>query len=297
MKKSFVIALMSLTFLGQIACDNGKKEAEGRIENLNIDLENAEEAKATLQNELDNLKAEFDRLQSDVSNKDSLLSQKDTEIANKQKEIQSILSKKNATEAELRKAKDLISSLNADVNNYKNEIASLKSKNDSLQVANDTLKVNQGRLSENLEAQTKRADDTEALMKSTFSVSNYKIQGLLVRNSGKEVETDKAKRIDKIRVSFDIDPNQNADGQKEIYIAIYKPDGSLGKFKGANPGQIKTNSNGTIDYSDKVSFNYQRGSKQNISFDWEDYDFPKGLYKIDLYQNGMKIGQKSLDLK
>lgn len=290
MKKSFVIALICLSFLGQISCDNGKKEAEEKIENLNLNLENAEEAKATLQNEFDNLKAEFDNLKIDLSSKDSILSKKDTEIANKQREIQNILSNKNATEAELKKAKELINSLNADVASFKEEIAALKAEN-------DTLKINQERLEGNLTAETKRADDTEELIKSTFSVSNYKITGLKVKGSGKEVETDKAKRIDKIRVSFDLDPNQNADGEKEIFIAIYKPDGGLGKFKGSNPGQIKTNSNGTIDYSDKVSFNYQRGSKQNITFDWEDFDFPKGNYKIDLYQNGMKIGQRSVELR
>lgn len=297
MKEKFVMGLMLVTFLGLTACDNGKKEADEKIENLNISLENAEEAKASLQTEFDNLKAEFDKIKSEADLKDTQLSQKDQEIANKQKEIQSILSKKNATETELKKARDLIVSLNDDVTRYKGELAALKSMNDSLSVANDTLKVQKDKLSDNLASETKRADDTENLMKSTFSISNYKINGLKIKGSGKEIETDKAKRIDKIRVSFDLDPNQNANGQKEIFIAIYKPDGKLGVFKGATAGQLQTVSNGTIDYSDKVSFTYQRGTKQNITFDWEDYDFPKGSYKIDLYQNGMKIGQKTVDLK
>jgi len=147
-------------------------------------------------------------------------------------------------------------------------------------------------------SEKEKAIETEQNIRSTFSVSNYKITGLQVRNSGKEVETDKARRIDKLRVSFDLDPNEWAEtGEKEVYVAIFKPDGSLGKFKDADSGELETWSLGTIRYSDKIKFNYTTGTKKNISFDWEDYEFPKGNYRIDIYQNGFKIGQKSLELK
>ena len=198
----------------------------------------------------------------------------------------------------MRKAQSLINSLNSEIGQYKEEIAVLKAKNDSLTLVNDTLQFEKANLSNEVAIQTKRADDSENKLRATFSVSNYQISGLKVRKSGKEIETDKAKRIDKIRVSFDLDPNAWVEsGETEIYIAIYKPDGKLGKFKDANPGELETWSLGTVFYSDKLSFHYQKGTKKNISFDWEDFEFPKGTYKIDLYQNGMKIGQESLKLR
>lgn len=275
-----------------------QKKSEEEIQLVNVNLKDTENAKAELQKQFDDLTYDYDQAKAQLAMRDSTLSARDSEIAEKRNEIQSLLNKKNATEAELARAQKLINSLNSDINRYKQEIAVLQAKNDSLMVVNDTLHVQQERISGQLVTEKARADENEKKLRSTFTISNYKITGLKVKNSGKEVETEKAKRIDKMRVSFDIDPNQYAEtGEKEIYIAIFKPDGKLGKFKNASPGQLETWQNGTIDYSDKVTFNYQQGTKQNITFDWEEYDFPKGTYKIDLYQNGMKIGQKSLELK
>ena len=298
-KEYIIIGILFAALLGSLGYNVYlHNQSSNTIEALNIDLKDTESAKLILQHELDNLTEEYERAKIDIQTKDSLLSTRDNEIFNKQKEIQNILSKDNVTEAELKKAQRMINSLNADIAQYKKQISILTEKNDSLIARTDTLQYQQTQLSSELAVQTQRADETEQKMKSTFSVSNYQITGLKVRNSGKEVETDRAKRIDKLRVTFDLDPNQFAEsGQKEIFIAIYKPDGALGKFKGASYGELETVNKGMVEYSDKVSFNYQRGSKQNITFDWEDFEFPKGTYKVDLYQNGMKIGQKSLDLR
>ncbi|MGB3454420.1 MAG: hypothetical protein WBA59_11395 [Moheibacter sp.] len=275
-----------------------QKKSDEEIQLVNVNLKDTENARVELQRQFDDLTYDYDQTKAQLAMRDSTLSARDSEIAEKRNEIQSLLSKKNATEGELAKAQKLINSLNTDINRYKQEIAVLQAQNDSLLIANDTLHVQQERISGRLVAETSRANENERNLRSTFSISNYKITGLKVKGSGKEVETEKAKRIDKLRVSFDLDPNQYAEtGEKEIYIAIFKPDGKLGKFKNATPGQLETWQSGLVDYSDKVNFNYTQGTKQNITFDWEEYDFPKGIYKIDLYQNGMKIGQKSLELK
>lgn len=299
-KKEFIIiGVLAALLLGSLGYNfyqyqNNKSESEL----LQIDLKDTEQAKIVLQNQLDSLTEEFELSRIDLETKDSLLSRRDAEIFDKQKEIQNILNRADVSESELKQAKRLINALNADITRFKQEIAVLQQKNDSLLVVNDTLRFNQFKMSEKVVKEKEKSEATEKKMRSTFSVSNYQITGLQVRNSGKEVETDKARRIDKLRVSFDLDPNEFADtGEKEVYIAIYKPDGTLGKFQNASPGQLETWSLGTVEYSDKVTFDYTKGTKQNVSFDWEEYDFPKGTYKIDLYQNGLKIGQKSLSLR
>lgn len=298
-KEYIIIGVLAALLLGSIGYNfyqhqNNKSEM-GLME---IDLKDTEQAKIILQNQLDSLTEEFQQSRVDMEVKDSLLSKRDAEIFDKQKEIQNILNKSDVSESELKQAKRMINALNADIARFKQEIAVLQQKNDSLIVVNDTLRYNSFKLGEKANIQKQKAEATEKKMRSTFSVSNYQITGLRVRNSGKEVETDKAKRIDKLRVSFDLDPNEFAEtGEKEVYIAIYKPDGTLGKFKDASPGELETWSLGSVEYSDKVTFDYTKGAKQNVTFDWEEYDFPKGTYKIDLYQNGLKIGQKSLSLR
>ena len=61
-----------------------------------------------------------------LAKKDSTITTKDKEIANKKAQIQSILSKKNATDAELKQAKALIASLNTDIEDYKAQVEVFK---------------------------------------------------------------------------------------------------------------------------------------------------------------------------
>lgn len=294
-----LIAVLGLLLLGSVGYNiyqaQDKKEA---VELFTVDLKDQENAKIQLQEQLDLLSEEFENTRKDLSIRDSILSKRDAEIFEKQKEIQNILNKKDVSESELKKAKRLINSLNSEIARFKDEIQILKAKNDSLVVVNTTLATEKESVSQELATEKEKAVEKDNNVRSTFSISNYKLIGLKVKSSGKEVETDKARRIDKLRVSFDIDPNQYAEsGQKEIYIAIFKPDGQLGHFEGANSGEIDTWSLGKVQYSDKVSFHYTKGTKQTITFDWQNYEFPKGTYRIDLYQNGFKIGQKTLDLR
>src|SRR5690606_2689617 len=298
-QEHIIVGVLAALLIGSLIFNFYQHQSnKAEKELLEVDLADTEQARIVLQNQLTSLTEEFEASRMDLEAKDSLLSQRDAEIFDKQKEIQNILNKSELSDSELRQAKRMINALNADITRFKQEIASLQKKNDSLLVVNDTLRYNQFKMSEKVVKEQAKSEATEQKMRSTFSVSNYQITGLRVRNSGKEVETDKAKRIDKMRVSFDLDPNEFAEsGPKEIFIAIYKPDGTLGKFKDASPGELETWSLGKIEYSDKVTFDYTKGTRQNISFDWEEYDFPKGTYKIDLYQNGLKIGQKSLSLR
>lgn len=268
------------------------------IELINVDLRDERKAKEKLQEQLNILTTEFETSKKDLMIKDSTLSKRDAEIFEKQKEIQNLLNKKELSESELKKAKRMINSLNGEIARFKDEIKLLRAQNDSLVIANTTIVAEKEDITNQLIEEKEKSIEKDKNIRSTFSVSNYKLTGLKVRKSGKEVETDRARRIDKLRVTFDLDPNNYAEtGTKEIYIAIYKPDGQLGKFKNASPGEIDTWSLGKVQYSDKVKFHYNKGTKQNITFDWEEYDFPKGTYKIDLYQNGFKIGQKTLDLR
>lgn len=298
-KEYIIIGILSAALVGSVSYNviqSQKTEENTRL--FAIDLKDEKNAKILLQKELDSLSGEFEKTKEGLDVRDSLLSKRDAEIFDKQKEIQNILNKSEVSESELKQARRMIAALNADIGRFKQEILVLKQQNDSLTVANTSLTDEKNTISEELISEKEKAQETEANVRSTFSISNYKLTGLQVKRSGKEVETDKAKRIDKLRVSFDLDENQYAEtGVKEIFIAIYKPDGTLGKFANATAGSIDTWSLGTVNYSDKIKFNYTKGSNQNISFDWEDYEFPKGTYKIDLYQNGFKIGQKSLDLR
>ena len=78
--------------------------------------------KDTLQNLLDEATMRYDMMKTDNAKKDSTITARDREISEKKSRIQSILSKQNATAAELAEAKKLIASLNDNIESYKVEV-------------------------------------------------------------------------------------------------------------------------------------------------------------------------------
>lgn len=304
--KNMIILLLSIALLGTIGYIVYEKIQHNReitsgAETIN-DLERSREL---LKQELRLTRSDYDSAKSKIEIKDADLQKKDDLIFEKQKRIQNILNQENISRKDLDYAKRLILSLRTELNEYKERIEillvenkELKTKNNQLVTEKDQVVSHNKQLVSNLESTIVEKEAEKAKVNATLSVSNYKLTGLKVRNSGKEVETDKASRINKLRVTFDIDPNSNAFAEtKEIYIAIYKPDGKLGIFEGANKGTIPLRSGKNVDYSDRFIFNYDPIKGNKVSFDWKDYDFPKGDYKIDIYNNGFKIAQNTITLR
>ena len=51
-------------------------------------------------------------------------------------------------------------------------------------------------------------------------------------------------------------------------------------------------------YTQKLDVNYVQNKKQTISFDWkQNKDFATGSYKIEVYNNGFKVGEAYKPLK
>ncbi|GEM52974.1 hypothetical protein F0358_03005 [Empedobacter brevis] len=304
--KNIIIAVLAVALLLAIGYIVYSKEANAKnsIE-MQSDINDLERSREILKQELRIVRADFDDAKTRVVKKDSSLSYQDRLILEKQKEIQAILNKEDITGDELNRAKRLITSLQADIKVYKEEIVRLKDENKKLTNKNTELTSQNSNLTDQKQAvETHLNEEKEShqnLIKetnSTLSISNYTITGLRVKSSGKEIETTRARRIDKVRVSFDLDKNLNATSEiKELYVTVYKPNGEIGKFKGANSGETTLRSGSSIDYSDRVKVDYNNMSGSRVTFDWVDYDFPKGEYKIDIYQNGYKVGQNVITLK
>ena len=304
--KNMIILLLSIALIGTVGYILFEKQNHDREMDMEaLTINDLERSREILKQELRIARADYDTAKIAIVDKDAEMHEKDRLIFEKQKQIQSILNQEKISENELYEAKRLITSLRVDLEDYKKQIEILKTQNKQLASENDALTQENSVISEknvaiskNLENVTNESEAQKANVNSTLSISNYTLTGLKVRNSGKEIETEKASRINKLRVTFEVDPNKKAINEnKELYIAIYNPDGSLGKFEDSNPGKITLRSGSEVDYSDKVSFKFDPTKGNKISFDWKDYNFPKGDYKIDIYQNGFKIGQNKISLK
>lgn len=269
------------------------------------ELSSISSEKSQLEFDYKNLQDEYETLKSSIVDENGLLANKEHDIKIQQEEINKILNDANASKEDLQKAEAMIKNLKSEISTYKSEIVRLEKENAILVKNNALLTTERDSISTTLTnertervAEKQVAQQKEEELSSTLSVSNHKIAPLKVRNNGKEVTKNKATKVDKIRVSFDIDRNSRAvSGNKEIYVSIRKPNGQIGKFGGAESGTLKLHSGDEVAYSDKVNINYQNGAGQTVSFDWEDAAFEPGTYKIDIYQNGFKISQADVVLR
>jgi hypothetical protein len=230
-----------------------------------------------------------------ASKKDSIITAKDRVIAEKQSKIKSLLSKANATKEELAEAKSLIASLNTDIDTYKQQIEVLKGENAQLTKEKEVVTEERNALRRKADSANSVILEKDKLLDvgSTLNASNFNIIGINLKGNGRESETSRARRVDKLRISFSLDENRiTSSGTKNLYICIADPDGKPILDNAIGSGTLETREDGTRSYTQQVAVNYVQGQRQVVSFDWnQSGEYKKGTYKITVYQNGFKIGE------
>jgi hypothetical protein len=224
------------------------------------------------------------------------LTTRQSEISKLKGEISSILRKKNLSAAELKTAKGKIDELNEKITNLEAEVTRLTTENQTLTTANTTLTTEKETLQTNLT--TKEAENkvlTETVdVGSTFSASNIRIVPVNEKNGGKEKETTTAKKVDKLMVSFDVENRITKSGPTDMYIIVTAPDGKVVTTDGGN---FTTRTEGDKSFTYKTTVNYEQGTRQNVQIPVVQEKFLTGDYKIEVYQNGFKIGEGVRSLK
>ena len=258
--------------------------------------------KDSIQLAFNNASLKLDSLQTSNTKFQGALASQNDEISKLKQNIRSILTKKNATAEELKKAKDLIAELNGKVENYSAEIEKLKGENKELSSANAQLSSQKDSLTSATQSLQQNLSATEAAKKnvedlaSTLHASNIAILAIEKKSSGKEIQTTAAKRADLLRFTFDLDENMVApSGTKQIYICVTGPDG-----KAITEGStFVSREEGAKAYTSKVEVNYEQGKRTPVNVDWKNATgkYQIGDYKITIYHNGFKIGEGVKTLK
>lgn len=261
--------------------------------------------KDVLRKELDDATMRYDMIKTSSANmehsKDSVITIKDREIAEKRTKINQILAKANATKEELAEAKSLIASLNTDIVTYSTTIEKLEG--EKLVLIEEKAMVTRERdvIRKNFDSATTVIKQKEDVIDvaSTLNASNFSIIGIDEKNGGKEITTSTAKRVDKFRISFDLDENRiSPSGEKDIYVSITDPAGLPVKSDLLGSGIFITRNGVEKSFTQKMNINYTQGQRQTLSIDWKnDGKYATGDYKIEVYHNGFKIGQGVKSLK
>jgi len=280
-----------------------KSKSNEKITQLQTQYSNVDSARNEVQQEYNDALARMDSLTGSNTQLQGELAERKSDIDKLKANIKSELGRKNA---DLSKAKSMIAELNGKINDMLAEIEQLKAQNQELTVTNqkvtaerDTVTA-QKQVVEQTLATTQQEKAHVEDIGSTLHASNINITGIDVKGSGKEKSTSTAKRVDVFRVSFDLDENRIApSGTKELYVCVYGPDGKPITMTSNGSGTFSARDEGDKVFTSKVTVEYEQGKRTPVSFDWkpEAGKYQTGNYKVEIYQNGFKIGEGTKELK
>jgi hypothetical protein len=135
---------------------------------------------------------------------------------------------------------------------------------------------------------------------SLLTTMNVKATAVIIsRNGNKEKETTKAKKADKIKVSFDVAENKiTKSGPKTIYVLVYTPDGK--ELCRSFDNDHKFVSDGSTHYyAGKQNITYQNQAMSVLVYCLkakDDDELVPGKYIIEVTADKTLIGQTSVTL-
>ena len=247
---------------------------------------------------LDQLGVEKLEIDSTNSSLKGELGQRITEINRLRSEIGIILKRKNLTQADLTEAKTKIDDLQMMIDDLKTENSSLSDERTKLNGVLAQLNGEMNSLQQNM--QKVSAENRDLAQKineaSVFIASEIKFAAVNVKADEKESETTQQKKANKLVTSFTVQNNILDLQSAEVVVVITDPTGKSLNTEVWDVGSFETKTDGRKIYTRKVKFEYNKGEAKHLIFSLEPDNFEKGIYKLSLYHNGIRIGESSLKL-
>lgn len=292
--RNVFIGLLAVALLGTwgyVLYDKNKTTQDFQVKAVEVtEATSARDSVQTIYNDA------LSRLDSLVGSNNSLsgqLTDRQTEIVKLKNEINRIVKNKNASAADLQRARTLIGTLNGKINNLEAEVARLMGENQQLATTNTVLTEEKALLQTDLQSTTQQKEELAQKVDvgSTFSASNIAIRGVDEKGKGKEKETDKAKKVNKLFISFDVENRIAQSGPADLYVVVTGPDGQVISNAGMGSGTLTTRQEGDRPYTFKTSIEYEQGTRKNVSVPLRQDKFQTGDYKVEVFQNGFKIAE------
>jgi len=267
-----------------------------KVNTFTIEKEKAATKNVQLQHELDSLITEHDKIKKEYSNLSGQLTAKDSVILAKADEIQKLI----ASQADYSRIKKKLDYLRGITQGYVSQIDSLYRVNKVLKDENVVIKDKYDKETVKTTELTKDKENLTEKVTLASTLKAYNIKGVPIRkkSGGKKEEVeDKAKRTDRIKVSFTLSENLIApSGNKTIYLRIARPDDKILTI--SSDAAYTFDYNGEkIQYSVKQDINYQNKS-MDITMYWDKLeDFTAGTYVVSVFADELLIGESQFSLK
>jgi predicted nucleic acid-binding Zn-ribbon protein len=226
-----------------------------------------------------------------------LLTSRISEINKLKGEISSILKNPNSTALQLKEARKKMTEL-------EEKVEQLRYQNSSMETEKQTLNTRLDQLNSdvvNLEQGIRRLDDenkvlTEKIKQaSVFMASTLHFTAIDIRET-KEQETAQSKKADKFVASFILQNNLNQYLNAEVFVVITEPDGRVLQNSAWDSGMFDTKSEGRKSFTRMIKFDYEKGEQKRLIFSLDTDSFQKGTYKLQVWHQGILIGETSRTL-
>lgn len=282
-----VILVLLLLLLGSVYY-NIKLSSESSA--LTTEVKSVKTEKESVMNDLKSLKDSYDKaIAENTTMSDELIAEREKVVG-----LMAQLEKSKVSAASLAKYKDQFLTLQTKMNELLKQVDVLKKQNQVLTTNLDSTKVV---LSDAKNYNQVLVGQNEELAKtvekgSKLSILNLKTATFKLRGSGKHIETDKASRVDVLKVSFTIAENSIAkSGDKTYYVQIIDSKNNvLGDKVTVNFGDK------SLTYSFTAGVKYENKTV-DIVHELPGKDFAAGTYFVNLFDKNELVSKSSFTLR
>lgn len=299
--KNLIIGLLAVGLIGSAGYalySNNEHQQVQQTEQAQISK--ITDDKGQVQKNFDNALVRLDSLSGYNTKVQGMLTGRQNDIAKLKTQIRGILRKEKLTVDEKKKAEELIAQMNVKISGMEQDIARLTQQNQGLTQDKVQLTQDKDKLTSDLQTTTTAKDELtkKVDIASTLFANNIKITPLQDKKNGQEKETNKAKKVNKLNISFDVTNRIALSGQTDVYVCITGPDNKLVSVPALGSGTFTSRDDGDKMFTSKVPVEIEAGKVKPVQFSWKQDDgFQIGIYKIEIYHNGYKIGEATKELK
>lgn len=269
---------------------------KGKLNTLETEKEAQRNA---FQYELDSLLIEHENVKQEFGNLADVLNQKDSLILANAREIKRLLD----TEWEYVKVQRKLEQLRSISQGYLRQMDSLYTENRELKAENVTIRANFEReklltleLQKDKVTLTEKVEEAAVLRAFNITATPLNIRGL----NGKQSETDRARRVDLVRVCYSLAANTlTPAGKREVYVRIAQPDNMI-LVAGLGDDYSFVYKENVMQYSLTRQVDYQN-EEIEICANWINRNTQEpmmaGTYIVSIFADDNEIGQTSFTLR
>jgi len=297
--KKILIASIILLLITNVTTLYLYMDTDDELVTTTEELVDTKSARDDLDQLLNEAKQQLGEFKGKNAKLDELIEQKNAELQAKAEQIEKLLRNKRITSAELKNALDELGKLRYYVEKYQKEIEKLSTENEYLKKQNKDINDSLDKAkeaNEDLQMQNIKLGNKVSLGKK-LTFSSMEIMAIHQGWPRREVSTNRARRVDLIKVAFTLEENFLADlGEKDFYLRIIGPEGSTLSSESNGGGMFKYQGSEylytmvhTLDFDNSrqsITFYYDRGT------DWNE-----GKYTAELWVEGFKVAEEILDLR